>query len=223
MTGAVGEQRPRMATMGDDLIDREAALAILAPAANSRDGLWSRRREKIAAAIRALPSAPPSPPRQPGRRAMGDLLPCPWCGETKIEPVDKTRILGMWNIIHCCPVIGPFKIELSTREAVISIWNTRAIPSATQAGGWMPPEDRRVKPLVFSEFREGGCIGRPHPFQYFITQAHDGRFLCHWDETWHETLLAAQEHAQIDYQTAAFTPLPPAPEASAQREEARKG
>lgn len=88
----------------------------------------------------------------------------------------------------------------------------RALPSATQAGGWMPPEDRRVKPLVFSEFMEGGCIGRPHQFQYFITQSHDGRFLCHWDETWHETLLAAQEHAQIDYQSAAFAPLPPAPE-----------
>ena len=66
---------------------------------------------------------------------MGNLLPCPWCGETKIEPLDATRILGMWNIIHRCPVIGPFKIELSTREAVISIWNTRALPSATQAGG----------------------------------------------------------------------------------------
>ena len=63
--------------MGDDLIDREAALAILAPAANSRDGLWSRRREKIAAAIRALPSATqaggwmPPEDREDGYRCLG--------------------------------------------------------------------------------------------------------------------------------------------------------
>lgn len=63
----------------------------------------------------------------------------------------------------------------------------------------------RVKPLIFSEFREGGCIGRPHPFQYFITQAHDGRFLCHWDESWHDTLSGAQSHAQEDYRRAALT------------------
>ena len=62
-----------------------------------------------------------------------------------------------------------------------------------------------VKPLLFSELVDGGCMGRPHPFQYFITQNHNGRFLCHWDETWHDTLPEAQAHAQKDYQIAALT------------------
>lgn len=66
------------------------------------------------------------------------------------------------------------------------------------------PAPVRVKPLIFSEFTEGGCMGRPHPFQYFITQAHNGKFLCHHDTTWHETLKAAQDHAQADYQRAAL-------------------
>lgn len=65
-------------------------------------------------------------------------------------------------------------------------------------------EGTRVKPLLFSDFSEGGCMGRPHPFQYFITQAHDGRFLCHHDETWHETLEAAQTNAQTHYARAAL-------------------
>lgn len=70
----------------------------------------------------------------------------------------------------------------------------------------LPAQGVRVKPLVFSEFSEGGCMGRPHPFQYFITQAHNGRFLCHHDETWHDTLPEAQAHAQADYQRAALEP-----------------
>lgn len=121
---------------------------------------------------------------------MGDLLPCPWCGETKIEPVDKTRILGMWNIIHCCPVIGPFKIELSTREAVIYIWNTRALPSATQAGGWMPPEDRE------NGYR---CLG----------------FETLWSTVeWREGywLALTENDDRLLVAPTAFAPLPPAPE-----------
>ena len=62
-----------------------------------------------------------------------------------------------------------------------------------------------VKPLLFSELVDGGCMGRPHPFQYFITKNHNGRFLCHWDETWHDTLPEAQAHAQKAYQIAALT------------------
>ena len=61
MTGAVGEQRPRMATMGDDLIDREAALmAIQDVVAMLREnGLTPMSGDFAAAvlAIRALPSA----------------------------------------------------------------------------------------------------------------------------------------------------------------------
>lgn len=64
-----------------DLIDRDAALAILAPAANSRDGLWSRRREKIAEALRALPAATqagwmPPEDREDGYRCLG------WAADT---------------------------------------------------------------------------------------------------------------------------------------------
>lgn len=62
----------------------------------------------------------------------------------------------------------------------------------------------RVKPLVFSEFRDGGCVGRPHSFQYFITQDHSGQFWCHHDSSKHDSLSKAQEHAQAHYQIAAL-------------------
>lgn len=89
------------------------------------------------------------------------------------------------------------EIEKQRRE-----WQVRAgaaeaeVARLRTAAGAAPP-------LEFSEFREGGCIGRPYPFQYFITQAHDGRFLCHHDDTWHLTLDIAQRHAQASYQAEA--------------------
>ena len=84
--------------------------------------------------------------------------------------------------------------DIEDAEGIVRAYRAIAALPAVQVG---------VKPLVFSEFRVGGCMGRPYPFQYFITQARDGRFLCHHDETWHETLYAAQDHAQAAYQREA--------------------
>lgn len=74
MTGAVGEQRPRMATMGDDLIDREAALrAIQDVVAMLREnGLTPMSGDFAAAvlAIRALPSATQAVDENQALRAM---------------------------------------------------------------------------------------------------------------------------------------------------------
>lgn len=58
-----------------------------------------------------------------------NLEPCPFCGETPGDPVDATRILGVWNLIHRCNVLGPVKIQSSDRETVIARWNTRAARS----------------------------------------------------------------------------------------------
>ena len=70
----------------------------------------------------------------------------------------------------------------------------------------LPAVQPKVKPLVWSDFKEGGCIGKPHPFQYFITQGYNGKYLCHHDTSWHDDLAAAQARAQAAYQTAALEP-----------------
>lgn len=141
---------------------------------------------------------------------MGDLLPCPWCGETKIEPVDATRILGMWNIIHRCPVIGPFKIELSTREDVISIWNTRALPSATQAGGWMPPDIDAIE--------NGGkrWHGEDHRVVSVRWEPYkpDGQRQMKAKGRWQEQVGSGDYWRWQNCERPAFAPLPPAPESA---------
>lgn len=65
----------------------------------------------------------------------------------------------------------------------------------------------KVKPLVFSPWSGGGCMGSPQPFQFFITQMQDqnGDFLCHWDSSTYKTLDEAKAHAQACY-------LPPDPD-----------
>jgi hypothetical protein len=65
----------------------------------------------------------------------------------------------------------------------------------------------KVKPLVWSDFREGGCVGKPYPFQFVITQAFsNGRYLCHHDTSWHDVLAVAQAHAEAAYQIAVLEP-----------------
>jgi hypothetical protein len=84
----------------------------------------------------------------------------------------------------------------------------------------LPAVQPRVKPLVWSDFKEGGCVGKPYPFQFFITQAFsNGKYLCHHDTSWHNDLAAAKAHAQAAYQTAALEPAVQ-PDAAAIREAA---
>ena len=70
------------------------------------------------------------------------------------------------------------------------------------------------KPLVWGQFREGGCVGRPKEFQYFVTQQHNGRFFCHFDESSHDHLADAQAHCDQHYQRAAIDLTPPPVDAS---------
>lgn len=74
----------------------------------------------------------------------------------------------------------------------------------------------KVKPLVFSPWSSGGCMGYPQPFRFFITQMQDenGDFLCHWDSSTYKTLDEAKAHAQACY-------LPPDPD-RAEAAEARE-
>jgi len=77
-----------------------------------------------------------------------------------------------------------------------------------------PPQAVRVKPLMWPDFREGGCVGRPKEVQYFVTQQHNGRFFCHFDESSHDHLADAQAHCDQHYQRAALDLTPTAVDAS---------
>lgn len=54
------------------------------------------------------------------------LLPCPFCGKSPDEPIDATRVLGVWRVVHRCSVIVPISIECSDKGRAIEMWNTRA-------------------------------------------------------------------------------------------------
>ena len=56
---------------------------------------------------------------------------CPFCGSVPDEPIDATRILGVWRIVHrdCC-TLPNFAVERSKRADAIAAWNRRAeVPS----------------------------------------------------------------------------------------------
>jgi len=57
---------------------------------------------------------------------MSEARNCPFCGEPGPGPVDATKILGVWRMIHRCKVVGPISLENETREGVLETWNTRA-------------------------------------------------------------------------------------------------
>ena len=71
----------------------------------------------------------------------------------------------------------------------------------------------KVKPLVWPDFREGGTCGRPHHFQYFVTQDRHGRFWVHFDMSQHDNLDDAKRHCDRHYQRAAIQPDPDARQA----------
>ena len=56
---------------------------------------------------------------------MGELLPCPFCGQPAGEIVDATRILGKWRLIHRCKVLGPVSLDDFERDSLVDRWNTR--------------------------------------------------------------------------------------------------
>ena len=130
---------------------------------------------------------------------MGDLLPCPFCGSSNIGHT------GRKTLAHSCAdceargptTEGALENEDTWGRAEIA-WNTRApTPSATQAGGWMPPE----VPLAVKEAFANSV----------------------WDALKADANDLRKQRRIVRAFDAAFAPLPPAPEASAQREEARKG
>lgn len=67
---------------------------------------------------------------------MSALVPkaCPFCGGDDVSVTDATRFLGVWRLLHRCPVIGAVEIQNKTREGAIAVWNTRA-PDTGSAGG----------------------------------------------------------------------------------------
>ncbi len=71
----------------------------------------------------------------------------------------------------------------------------------------------KVKPLVWPDFRDGGTCGRPHHFQYFVTQDRHGRFWAHFDMSQHDNLDDAKRHCDRHHQRAALQPDPDARQA----------
>jgi hypothetical protein len=52
-----------------------------------------------------------------------ELKSCPICGKPPGEPVDATRILGSWRIVHRGCLIPNFAIERYTLHDAVSAWN----------------------------------------------------------------------------------------------------
>lgn len=64
------------------------------------------------------------------------LLPCPFCGKVPEPPVDATRILGVWRVVHKgCTTMPNFAVERSEKSEAIAAWNRRAAlePAPTDA------------------------------------------------------------------------------------------
>lgn len=63
------------------------------------------------------------------------LKPCPFCGSAPEGPVDATRILGVWRIIHqgCC-TLPNISIERYERDDLIAAWNRRAHEASGKDG-----------------------------------------------------------------------------------------
>ena len=119
-----------------------------------------------------------------------------------LDADDFPFIRGAWldvKYVNEPPLVYVRADRIATLEAALADMTQQR--DAAMAGAV------KVKPLVFSPWSGGGCMGSPQPFQFFITQMQDqnGDFLCHWDSSTYKTLDEAKAHAQACY-------LPPDPD-----------
>jgi hypothetical protein len=92
--------------------------------------------------------------------------------------------------------------DLDFDDAVDAV--TNAVLSALtplDAPVWRTMESApKSKPLVWSDWKEGGTVGRPKDYQYFITSNEDESvFFCHWSGMQYGDLETAKHAAQVDY------------------------
>lgn len=105
--------------------------------------------------------------------------------------------------------VAELEAEVHVLQEAVNAEEERANDANTRAEAAEAELSRRrqgaqVKPLVWPDFREGGTCGRPHHFQYFVTQDRHGVFWAHFDMSQHRTLEAAQQHCERHYQRAAL-------------------
>lgn len=128
-------------------------------------------------------------------------------GILRRRAADQHKIMSA-HLSNQRKTIKRLEIEATTRWHLLRQHHGESVKATKRAERAEAELSRRgqiqVKPLVWPDFREGGTCGRPHHFQYFVTQDRHGVFWAHFDMSQHGTLEAAQQHCEQHYQRAAL-------------------
>lgn len=143
------------------------------------------------------------------------VLPCPFCGAEprvmRFHLGNTEDIVGV--TIECltpnCPA-SPISTGDAMCDPIINLtaWNRRALPSATQAGGWMPPDIDAIE--------NGGkrWHGEDHRVVSVRWEPYkpDGQRQMKAKGRWQEQVGSGDYWRWQNCERPAFAPLPPAPE-----------
>mgnify|MGYP003737197191 FL=1 len=80
-----------------------------------------------------------------GNEVLGELLPCPFCGSSKVELKKNEFFMGWSGSCRECDCEGPYKAyefdtdEEVTKKAATDAWNARPEPSGPAVAGAVCP------------------------------------------------------------------------------------